>query len=291
MFKKKRKLPKYKFTYGKSLNTSSSFHKPTGYQRIKKKRPSFFSAKLKKISKFVGIGCFLGILSYSFVFSDQFTVKSIHFSEDKFQNGELNKQVETQLKSAIGKNLIFLETNSYETNLAKHFPELEKVNISKNYPDILEVNFFEYPLVANIVNESQNIKTSYIINSIGYVIKENVEKQDLPYIKIKSDEPINKKENIISPNKLNYILNAKKYFEDKFGMRVIDIEYKKIAREIHLHTEKDFYIWLDIETSFEEQLKKLKKALVKLDIYKESLLYIDLRIAGNNGDKIIYKRK
>ena len=38
-------------------------------------------------------------------------------------------------------------------------------------------------------------------------------------------------------------------------------------------------------------LKKLKKALVKLDIYTEDLQYIDLRIAGGNGDKIIYKRR
>lgn len=291
MFKKKRKLPKYKFTYGKSLNTSSSFHKPTGYQRIKKKRPSFFSTKLKNLSKFVAIGAILGIASYLLIFSDKLTVKSIHFAEDNFQNGQLNKQVEAQLKSAIGENLLFLDTKSYETSLAKHFPELERVQINKNYPDILDVTFFEYPLSANIVNESPTLKKSYVINSIGYVIKENVEKPDLPYIKIRSDEPINSKENIISPNKLQYILNAKKYFEDKFGMRVIDIEYKKIAREIHIHTEKDFYIWLDIETSFEEQFKKLKKSLVKLDIYKESLLYIDLRIAGNNGDKIIYKRK
>ncbi len=291
MFKKKRKLPKYKFTYGKSVNTSSSFHKPTGHQRIKKKRTAFFSANLLKLSKFIAIGTALGTITYLFIFSNQFSVKSIHFSEDNFQNGELNKQVEIELKSAIGKNLITLDTTSYETNLAKHFPELQKVKITKNYPDIIEVNFFEYPLVANIQNESPNLKKSYIINSIGYVIKENVEKQDLPYIKMTSDEPINTKENIISPAKLNYILNSKKYFEDKFGMRIIDIEYKKTAREVHLHTEKDFYIWLDIETPFEEQLKKLKKTIVKLDIYKESLLYIDLRIAGNNGDKIIYKRK
>ena len=33
------------------------------------------------------------------------------------------------------------------------------------------------------------------------------------------------------------------------------------------------------------------KALVKLDIYNEDLQYIDLRIAGGNGDKIIYKRR
>jgi len=41
----------------------------------------------------------------------------------------------------------------------------------------------------------------------------------------------------------------------------------------------------------ENQLKKLKKSLVKLDIFNEPLEYIDLRIAGGNGDKIIYKRR
>jgi hypothetical protein len=50
-------------------------------------------------------------------------------------------------------------------------------------------------------------------------------------------------------------------------------------------------VWLDMQKPIEEQLKKLKKALVKLDIYTESLEYIDLRISGTNGDKIIYKRK
>ena len=38
------------------------------------------------------------------------------------------------------------------------------------------------------------------------------------------------------------------------------------------------------------KFKKLKKSLVKLDIYTATLEYIDLRIAGTNGDKIIYKR-
>lgn len=290
MFKKKRKLLKFKFAHGKSLNTLSRFHKPTGYQRMKKKR-TLISPKLTKSLKFILIGAALGTGTYLLAFSSQFNVKGIHFKNDSFENEGLNKQIEKDLKSAIGKNLVFLDTQSLQETVGKHFPELEEIRISKNYPDVVEVTFLEYPLAANIINESQNIKKSYIINSVGYVIKENVEKQNLPYIKIRSDEPVNSKENLIPEKNLQYMLEAKKYFEDKFGMRIIDIEYKKIAREIHLHTERDFYIWLDIELPFEEQLKKLKKTLVKLDIYKENLLYIDLRIAGNNGDKIIYKRK
>ena len=83
----------------------------------------------------------------------------------------------------------------------------------------------------------------------------------------------------------------KKILEDKFGMRVVEVIYKKVPREIHLLTERDFYIWIDMQNPADEQLKKLKKALVKLDIYTENLEYIDLRIAGGNGDKIIYKRR
>ena len=95
---------------------------------------------------------------------------------------------------------------------------------------------------------------------------------------------------MIEKSKLDYILESKNYFEDKFGMKIIRIEYKATAREVHLLTERNFFIWLDIQISFEDQFKKLKKSLVKLDIYTEALEYIDLRIAGSNGDKIIYKR-
>jgi len=74
-------------------------------------------------------------------------------------------------------------------------------------------------------------------------------------------------------------------------MKILEAEYKVIPRELHLKTEKYFIIWLDIQKPFEDQLKKLKKALVKLDIFNEPLEYIDLRISGESGDKIIYKRK
>ena len=38
------------------------------------------------------------------------------------------------------------------------------------------------------------------------------------------------------------------------------------------------------------QLNKLKKALPRLNIYEESLDYIDLRISGIDGEKVIFKK-
>lgn len=184
-----------------------------------------------------------------------------------------------------------VNTVDLETKVLNIFPQLEQIKISKSFPNRLSLEFSEFPLVANIVNESNVVKKSYIINSVGFAIKENLEDPKLPYIKIKTDEPINPKEAVIEKSKLNYILNAKNYFEDKFGMKILGIQYKPIAREVHLYTDKGFYLWLDIQKPFEDQFKKLKKAIVKLDIYKENLEYIDLRIAGSSGDKIIYKRR
>ena len=43
--------------------------------------------------------------------------------------------------------------------------------------------------------------------------------------------------------------------------------------------------------SLDEQFDKLKKGLPRLNIYEIDLLYIDLRISGINGEKIIFKRR
>jgi len=289
MFGKKRKVKKFRNYRKRKLKKGAV----SGFQR-KSNRPKKTSPFIKKIKKIFYLFLFSGltiILIYLIFFSTYFKVTDINVSQDNLENQNLASEITKTVSSALGRNLVFIDTENLKIKVIDDFPELETVIIEKNYPHTLEINFLEYPLVANVINESPNIKKNYIINSIGYAIKEDLENPNLPYIKIKSDEPINPENSIIEANKLKYILDAIAYFEEKFGMRIIEVEYKKIAREIHLFTERNFYIWLDIQQSAEDQLKKLKKALVKLDIYNENLQYIDLRIAGNNGDKIIYKRK
>lgn len=218
-------------------------------------------------------------------------VKKVVILNKSFETEKLSNSITSSLQSSLGKNLIFTDIEKLAGKLLDKFPELESVKIDKNYPATITIEFSEYPLVANITNESNNLKKSYVLNSIGYAIKENVENQSLPYIHIKSDDPINPEKAVIGKTRLAYILATISYFEEKFNMKVKKVFYKPVPREIHLLTERDFYIWLDIQRPAEEQLKKLKKALVKLDIYNESFAYIDLRIAGKNGEKIIYKRR
>ncbi len=294
MFNKKRKLKelKYKFLYGKSPSLTKRDFSTSRYtsKKLTKINHPFFN----KIKKFTIIFIFLLITIFSIngiFFSNYFKIAEIKVADDLLENTALADQIKSSINEIIGENLIFLKTDEIKIKILDFFPEIEDVTIEKDYPNKISINFVEYPLVANIINESPTIKKTYIVNSIGYAIKEDLESPTLPYITIQTDEPLNPKNPIIEANKLRYILETKIYFEDKFDMKITKVIYKKTAREIHLLTERDFYIWLDIQVPSDKQLKKLKKALVKLDIYKENLEYIDLRIAGENGDKIIYKRK
>lgn len=292
MFNKKRKIQKFKFRYGKSPTFTPKELKNTRYHSKKlQKRSHPYFAKIKKFALVLSI-LVLAILSiYGVFFSGYFKIKEIKITNKLIENELIGQEISQILSTNLGKNLIFTDTENMQIKILDNFPEIEEIEVEKDYPSKILVTFSEYPLVANVTNESQTLKKSYIINSIGYAIKEDLQSTNLPYIKVQSDEPLNPQSPIIEANKLRYILETVIYFEDKFGMRVVEVTYKKVPREIHLLTERNFYIWIDMQNPANEQLKKLKKALVKLDIYTENLEYIDLRIAGGNGDKIIYKRK
>lgn len=290
MFNKKRRLKKYKFSYGVSPSPKQLPQQRHSSRKLLRKSHPLVS-KIKKFAVITLI-LFAIILSiHTIFFSSCFIITEIKIADENYENEGLGEKIKTVIKSALGKNLLFVDTEDLQFKILNNFPEIETVKVEKDYPKSIKIQFAEYPLMANVINESSTIKKSYIINAIGYAVKENLENPNLPYIKIKSDEPINIESPVIEASKLRYILETIMYFEDKFGMRVIEAHYKKTPRELHLLTEKNFFVWLDMQIASEIQLKKLKKALVKLDIYNENLEYIDLRIAGGNGDKIIYKRR
>lgn len=251
------------------------------------KRPS----KGKKIFSKLFLFAAIIFVVYISVFSSYFNVQKIQNTNKELLNTVLADEINATVEEYKDKNLILISTQKVAEKIIASFPELEEVKVYKDYPNTIGVEFKEFSAAANLINETGEIKKSYILNSIGYAIIENDENPNLPYIKIKSDEPINTDKAAIDKAKLSYILETKAYFEEKFGMRIKEVIYKPIPREIHLLTERDFFVWIDIQVDYEIQLKKLKKALVKLDIANENLQYIDLRIAGLNGDKIIYKRR
>lgn len=291
MFRKKRKL-RYKINYGHTPFSKDPSKRNSAATRLVKKRPSKAFAKLRKYLALIFILGLIILSIYGVYFSNYFSINELIVEETSENTSAIiSEEITKTIEESIGENIIFTDTEALEYMILERFSGIEEVFVEKDYPGTLIVSFSEFPLAANVVNESSTVKKTFVINSVGHAIKEDAETPALPYIKIKSDEPVNTGDSIIEPGKLKYILETKTYFEDKFGMRIVSMEYKITPRELHLITEKDFAVWLDMQQTAEDQLKKLKKALVKLDIYNESFEYIDLRIAGGNGDKIIYKRR
>jgi cell division septal protein FtsQ len=228
---------------------------------------------------------------YLIFFSEFFLVTSVRVENRNDENNILASRIVQVLSDVRGENILFLNLSSLEERLFVNFPDFEGVKIYKSFPKTLKVEFRKFPDMANIIHEDATMRNVYIVNSKGVAVRSDEEKANLPFIKLDRDEPINLDEALIESSKLEYILELSKFFEDKFGMRVKETIYKPYAREVHLLTERNFYIWIDIQKDFESQLRKLKKAGPSLDIYNENFEYIDLRIAGTVGDRIIYKRR
>jgi hypothetical protein len=96
-------------------------------------------------------------------------------------------------------------------------------------------------------------------------------------------------EELIPKETLELLLDTSKDFTGKFNMQILEIHYLKQARELHLLTERHFTVWIDLTQDINIQLTKLKKSLTTLNIYEANLDYIDLRISGQNGEKVIYR--
>jgi len=240
----------------------------------------------------------IGIVSYAVYavfFSDYFIMKKYKVEEEGTII-ETNDTVNGLLETKIGSNLVLLNEDRIIDEIKAAQPEINKIKVKKNFPDTLIVQFEKFPTVANIVNLSGGIQKKFLVDSQGLLTEENGENPNLPYIKIETKDPLEVRAHFIGDAKraaerLDYIIKAINLYEEKFGMKTVYAVFKIRERELHLYTEKYFYVMLDMEKSMVTQMDKLKKALAKLDIYTVPLIYIDLRISGSDYEKVIFKRK
>lgn len=227
---------------------------------------------------------------YLIFFSSFFAVTKIDL--EKNGNSVAYTQLAPFLENIRGKNILFITAEALATNIEKAFPnEILFVDIQKSYPKKLKVIISEHPAVLNFLVKSPEKTQRFVVNNTGYAILENTEEKNLPTILLEAPKPLLVRTRIIEAEKITQMHAATVNFYELFGMKIMQGEWKKRERELHLKTEKGFMVWLDLTGDVDQQLKKLKRALPKLDIYKEPLEYIDLRIAGADSEKVIFKRK
>lgn len=226
---------------------------------------------------------------YTMIFTAFFEVKQWKiYGDDIIQE---NSKFDEFFLVHKGANIVLLNTEDIKDTISSQYPEIENLKIKKVFPDTLVMEYANFPEVANLFNLVDDTQKKFIINEIGLLVQQDFENPNIPYIKLRTEKVLEIGDEGIPRGILEYTIDAIYDFEELFGMSVLDAEYKPREREIHIKTERDFVIWLDTSLTVQEQYNKLKKASNKLNIYTESLKYIDLRISSINGDRVIFKRR
>lgn len=252
---------------------------------------SLWASRFKKIALIItGFGGFIGIL-YSVFFSTLFDISRVQV--DKNGTSLTAARLQPFIDEIKGHNIIFMNSDAVVRDIESSFPnEVLSVKIKKSFPQKIILKIDEYPAVLNFHVKTPESEQKLLLNQIGFIIAQNNDLTNIPVLVLNNEKPLPIVQgSILTEEKLRPLATAFKKFEELFGMKVTTGEWKKVERELHLKTEKNFTVWIDLTQDIEKQLLKLKRALTKLDIYNQPLEYIDLRIPGDENEKIIFKRK
>lgn len=263
----------------------------------RRQKKSVFSAlnspqlkQIRGLASFIIIGGILIGAFYIIFFSSFFTIAKV--AVEKNGNAVPETAITAFLERLKGRNILFVGTDPLIQEIEQTFKnEILLVRIKKSYPSAIKAEVEEYPAVVNLRVITADKTQKFVLNQIGYSILENTEIKNIPVLVWRTDKPFTGKSIMIKQGKFAPILEAMKKFTEIFGLKIVEGEWKKAQRELHFKTEKNFEVWIDLTADINGQILKLKKALPKLDIYNTPLEYIDLRIAGGDSEKVIYKKR
>lgn len=309
-------------------NPKISTRKPFEPKGEARPRATGFFAKLVRWLKIAATLTLVIGFFYALFFTDLFEIQKINVTGGSDTLEEQNA-LNTTLQENLGKNLLTLNVPQIEATLLKDYPYLKTLDVRRDFFHTLTVVLETYPSVANVrVDYEDGSQQFFVINEEGYISGTGISNESLTTIVMDvtstdatlpdteeilppetgdateltdASEPTDAaepesthhnyelNEELIAKGTLETLLETSKDFTGKFNMQILEIHYLKQARELHLLTERHFNVWIDLTQDINIQLTKLKKSLTSLNIYEANIDYIDLRISGQNGEKVIYR--
>ena len=265
----------------RSLMIETTAHRrQSSVRRFRRKLPLPTWFKNIPFSKFstwgilacVGMALFVGIATLSPVFRVKtFVVERTSPFVDVLL-------VEEVLDTFRGENLLFINDSDVRATLTDMMPELQEIEITEDWPRTLLIRVGTAKPIYNIFNvESANFS---VIAEDGIVISSQAI-EGLPTIKIRQrTEPVQLREALFTPEQLKKINEAEEILEVDLQLPLQAVEVLFAANELHLISQNDMAIWLDLSPagSIKEQLYKLKSADEKIQLHRDSFDHIDLRI-------------
>jgi len=283
----KRRSAKKKYFLIESSNTE---------HRTKKKfRNRFLNTilqiiSLKNIGKnfrwmpFVYTGIFLmtGFVAFALL-SPFFHLQKISFVRDT-ATLDIEKIQET-LKDFYGKNLFLISQKNIKKALEETFPEFREIKIREKWPKEIELAITQSPPFVNILNAES---ADYWLISEDGVLLQNQADPALPTIKLlQHKKKLALRDKLFNKEILDAIMIAKTMMEKKATIKIKEILYLSLAKEVHLITLDDTEIWLDLLQPFDPQIEKLLLGVKAMDLENTPIQHIDLRIP----DQIFWKKR
>jgi|GEM_PF-1181157 hypothetical protein len=194
-------------------------------------------------------------------------------------------QIEKSLEEFYGKNILFLAHKNVREKLSADFPEFRNISVNENWPSEIELHIKISPPRFNLLNtESANFS---VISEDGVILQEEPD-ENLPVLKIfQYEKPILVRQKFISKEDLDNIEQAENRLEQEIKLPLNASHLYWKARELHLISQGDMAIWIDLSQDIESQMRKLELSAQEIGLYTNRFEHIDLRIPK----QIFWKRK
>jgi cell division septal protein FtsQ len=213
---------------------------------------------------------FLGI--YWLFFSNYFKVRDVIVENNKtITNEEIANFVPK------GKNIFFYKTADLRDQLANKYPQIKEVAFFKGLPNAIKVQLLERE--GQVIWQSNNVK--YLIDNQGVVsriIFSDEQMPDLPVVVDQKNRPVSPKDQLLSIEFIDFVIQTKSNFTTATNMNITDISINETTYDLLVSTNRGIKIFFDTTKSSESQLKNLTQILTNYnDQIKE---YVDLRVEG-----------
>ncbi len=208
------------------------------------------------------------------LFSPYFDIKKIAFLRD---DPRLDIELlEESVADFYGKNLLLLSHQKMKNHLYDIFPEFETIDIQEKWPSEVELKVTLSPPFVNILNHE--LANFWVVTKSGIVLQKEAQ-EGLPLITVfQHEKPITHRQKFLKTEELEKIFAARDFIHQELDLKISELHLFYVSKEVHLITENNFSIWIDLAQDIEPQVRKLKLAEEKIDFYFSPLEHIDLRI-------------
>jgi cell division septal protein FtsQ len=275
-----------------------------------KKESGDWKDKIMRLIFYFFLVVFVAVSGYIFLFSNLSRIRKVEiFGNQDLDKSALRMDVENFI---FGKYLgviprdefLLISQKKVSHQLLNHFRKIESAEVRKTFPDKLEIRITERKALVLWCSGGP----CYVVDEKGLAFS-GID-LDSPYarenklIKItdNSARPVTLGEQIIQPERMNYILNLPEELKSLAGIEMTGESSvpSYVAEELEVMTQGGWRVFFSSAFPADEAIKMLKVFLDQKNFSLDlgNLDYIDLRVEGklyyklkNNPEKITSEEK